>query len=915
MIEREHELAQLTDALERAPGFAVVEGESGIGKTRLVREATRAQARAGRRVLVGEAHPVLEPFPLGAVLGALLGVEFPPPGRLSAVTGALRALLPERVGELPEAPPPLDDPAAERHRVMRAVAELLGALGPAVLVLEDLHWTDDRTLDLIAVLGASPPPELSVVLTLRDDEVPAGSPLRRAITSLPRDLVRARLRLRPLSASGVGRLVEGMLGAGPVSEPFAAQLRDETGGNPFVVEESVRLLGERGLLVRRAGGWERPLEHLHVPPAVAESILERLGRLAPQARALVEAAAVLGLAGDERLLGRIAGVAPAALEDGMRARLLTEHDGRVGFQHALARQAVYEALPYPRRRALHLAAARELEALADPALLARVAQHLREGGDEPGWARAAEAAADALSQRGEDRAAFQLLRQLLEAAAARERHGELTVKAAWAGRPHPDIDPARRRLIETALRDPGLARELRGELRLLLGWLLLREAEMAQAGVDEVRAAIADLAGRPDLEARALSTLALDWGQEGTSEDQFRYLEAAREAARRANDPLVDAAVAADAVSLLVERGHPEAWTALEALPPPGPSPQITAQYLRGLVNAAFGAAGLGHHLRALEFARRAGTVQAEHGTDAYAQPARVMAALARWSLGEPVPPPEGAGDPATAVALDLHRGEFQLEQGALREAAETLARAGEDALTRGVPALAARAVAGALRAGETESAPALAETLLAWSRAKDGWVWAAPLLIELPAPRSGSLAAEFRAGIEGRDTPLGEAALAFAAARLDGGAEAFRHAREAAASEPRLAVRAAVCEAEARLAAGEHEAAEKLLRDALDRLEEMGSPWQASQVRAVMRDAGIAVARHRSGRRGYGDELSPRERQVAERVAAGLTAREIGDELFLSPRTVEGHVARAMRKLGVASRREVAGALEREKA
>src|SRR3954462_3674258 len=138
LVEREDELSEIVAALAQPPALVAVEGEAGIGKTRLVREALASPTLDARNVLLGQAHPMRDPFPLGTIIDALAHAPWPPVERLSPIVGVLRPLLPERADDLPPAPERLSDPHAERHRVVRAVVALLAELGPTILVLEDI---------------------------------------------------------------------------------------------------------------------------------------------------------------------------------------------------------------------------------------------------------------------------------------------------------------------------------------------------------------------------------------------------------------------------------------------------------------------------------------------------------------------------------------------------------------------------------------------------------------------------------------------------------------------------------------------------------------------------------------------------------------------------------------------------------
>src|SRR5690606_38989096 len=186
---------------------------------------------------------------------------------------ALRSLGPELAGGLPPAPRPIADRQARRHRVFRALVEALAAAGSAVLVLEDLHWADDQTPDFLRYLLADPPPQLSTVLTYRDEEA---TPAVRALTArLPRTVHHTRLTLPPLDVPATGALAAAILDAGTVSEEFASYLCERASGLPFAVEELLALLQERGDVARRGGRWaRRALDRLDVPASIRVHVME-----------------------------------------------------------------------------------------------------------------------------------------------------------------------------------------------------------------------------------------------------------------------------------------------------------------------------------------------------------------------------------------------------------------------------------------------------------------------------------------------------------------------------------------------------------------------------------------------------------------------------------------------------------------
>lgn len=931
LIERDAELAAVTDALTRPPAIVVIEGEPGIGKTRLVREALAAPELAGRAVVVGEAHPVREPFPFGPLLDALSGARLPR-GELSPVVGALRPLLPERADELPLAPGPLEDAGAERHRTVRALIELFGAFGPAVLVLEDLHWADDGTIDVLRMLWSRPPPGLAVVITFRGSDAPPGSALRETLAALPSDLVRARLHLRSLTATGVGELAAAILEAGTVSDEFARHLRERSGGIPFVIEEDLRLLLERGLISQRSGVWvRRAVDELEVPPTVGDAVVERAARLSEEARAVLETAAVLDPVGDEHMIAELTGLdrerVAAGLSEALSTGVLQERGTQMVFRHALARQAIYDAIPGPRRRRIHLAAARWLETAGDEQVLGRLAHHFHAAGENAAWARNAEAAADLAHRLGEDATAFQYLREVLEAGAVQpERRAEVTAKLAWTSYPRPSDSEAVVALLREGLADAGLPAALRGELRLLLGFREIDGRGMASSAFAHIRAAIDDLAERPDLQADALATLALPWAPHQTLDDHLHYLEAARAAADRAGDPGARARVAANAAWLLIEVGEPGGLSAIEALPDPGLGRGHNRQLLRGLLNGAHAAVEVGHFRRARELAARGLRLQADLELDYYTSDLQAAETRALWAMAQLGQAQEQVqrlrGDDKPSVRLDgeLLLGELLLAQGQLQEAHVALTAALEGLDELGALARTIRAAAGIVRIDllhDDGAARALTQRLVERVASRRIWIWAAPLLPFAPLEVVSPVLDDYRAGIAGRDAPLAPAALAFFEGRIAEGAGDVQAATTAyaracemytALPDPRLAAHAV--EAEGRCQIGlDREAAEQLLRSAWLAFTDLDAPWETNRVKQLMREAGLPVP-HRRGRQSYGDELSPREKEIARRAAAGQTSREIAAEVFLSPRTIDYHLGNAMRKLAISSRRELAGAL-----
>ncbi|MFC6928967.1 ATP-binding protein [Actinomadura yumaensis] len=280
LIGRGRELEALTAATAAAPSVVFVEGEAGVGKTRLVTELVTALRGGPAWPAVRHCQPLRDPFPYGVIFECLrsCGARL---GEPSAVTGALRPYLPELADRLPPPPEPLGDPAAERHRLFRAVRDLLAALGRTVLVIEDLHWADEGTRQMLRFVMSDPPPGLSLVATFRREDLPADAPLGGAFRPPP-GTTSAHLVLGPLDAAGVRGMVEAILGDRAVSPGFAEVMRQRTAGIPFVVEEMIYALRDHGGALRTDGACARRLlDDLEVPALLREAMLERLHTLPP----------------------------------------------------------------------------------------------------------------------------------------------------------------------------------------------------------------------------------------------------------------------------------------------------------------------------------------------------------------------------------------------------------------------------------------------------------------------------------------------------------------------------------------------------------------------------------------------------------------------------------------------------------
>ncbi|MBB4914055.1 helix-turn-helix transcriptional regulator [Streptosporangium saharense] len=930
LIGRGGELRALVEAMTRPPAVVLVEGEAGIGKTRLVRTALARLTPGERRVLLGGCHRIREPFPYGPVFEALrdLAGGLPRAGELNPVIGALRDYLPEL--PLPPAPPPLGDSRAERHRVFRAVRALLAAAGPAVLVVEDLHWADDGTRDLLHFLIGQPPEELTLVVTYRRDghgqaALPLGHAYRR-----PAGADSVVIALAPLDVSGVRGMAAALLGRPDPPEMFVTSLRERTAGIPFVIEEVLR-----SLPATDGPGPEGPdaLDHVGVPLLLREATADQLSGLSEAAVRTVRAAAVFGVPVGERLVTAVGGDL-AGLGEALAAGVLYEDPpGRYGFRHALAQQAVYEAIPGPERRAAHeraMAALRESEPLA----LVQLAFHARQAGMREAWLRYGTAAAGHAEKLGDTPVAVELIEDMLadQDLPPRDR-GPLVLtlsRLATTGLSHQRVVRLLRRLLGNDLLEP----DVRGEARLNLGLLLCNQANDSAAGRPEIATAVDELRDRPMLAARACAALAMPWWGPDPLSAHREWIDRAEELVTAADDPALAAAVLVNRVSFEMAVGSPRAFDLVAGLPVTDRNPSVRREVARAYANLADAAATLGHLEWAERFAREGLRLAAAANApvSAYQLDATELRRdwlNGRWeglrerarALAELVPE-----TPLSAADIWLVVGMLALARGEWEEAARHLRATGlEEPDGHFLPVMFTAAggmIELCLARGLTQEAVNQSARAVTRLRHKGVWVWGAALVPAAVAAlvRAGSaqeaaaLVAEFAGGVEGRDAPAARAGLALAegtvsaaAGRHAAAAELFAGAEEsyAALPQPYQAARAQEGRALSLLTLGDP-AGTALLTGLAGRYDELGAVHDAARCRRTLRDTGVGVAPPRSRGRGGAGALSRRELEVARLVALGKTNREIADVLFLSPRTVETHVATVLRKLGVRSRTEV---------
>lgn len=844
LLEREDELALLVRAVDEADRgrgcVLLVAGEAGIGKTSLVR-ALRAELADEVTFLFGACEPLSVPVPLQP----------------------LRELL-DAAGA--------DDLAAlgsdDRLMLARSVLSTLAERAPAVAVVEDAHWADPLTLDLLRILARRVEEcGVAILVTYRDDEVAANPALGLLLGDLASSPAVRRIVLRPLSDAAVGELAAASGLDGP-------RLLRATGGNPFLVVEAIA-----------AGGG--------LPASVRDAALARAGRLSRAARRVVDVAAVIGQRFDSGLLRSLAGDCSDAVEEALARGVLIAEGAGLGFRHELIREALEQSISPPRRAELH---ARVFSALAEqPDVVdnARLAHHAELGGLRAQACRYAIRAAEDAERLGALRETrLQSERALaLGAQLTREQRFELLVQYSRALN---FSSPRLRDAVAAADQAVTVADELGDRARRGRALVALAAAQWSLERVVEARAAAegAVAALEPTGEVGQLARAhASRIRMEATAFDPAMAIEAAPRALELARHAGLEEVEIDVAISVGLARGHlgmPDAASSLLDALRAARNAGLTIQTVRTYVNLMTVAVAVRDHALADRVAAEALPLFEEFHT---AIPAQAIRAFRARSL--------------------LDRGHWDEAQANLAAVDSTMH--GEWPVARAFHALIGVRRGEPAAGKEIEEAWKLLREMVAAESSRHGMVRLA--LVEsawLAGDRSAAIA-QLRAARESPAVarfarPGGE--LALWASRF--GVEEFELPAGAPApvvlelqGDWREAVRAwkeleAPYEAALAALAGDDRAA----REALGMLHKLGA---ASAVQAFLRDRSARGAPPARGPRrstlANPAGLTRREQEVLDALQTGASNAAIAATLHLSERTVAHHVSAILGKLGARNR------------
>lgn len=933
LVGRDAELERLTARLDSARqgegGLILLAGEAGVGKTRLCGELA---ARAGDALVASGSSSRSGTTPYGPVVAALRVPLRADPGAFAGCG----PLAPHLAMILPELGEPVA--AADRPTLFEAIRCALAHLARdqvVLVVLDDLQWSDEATLELLSAL-AQPLGELAVLVVgaYRSDGLSRDHGVRRLRHELRRARLLDELTLGPLGEEEVAGLLESLLGAAPAPS-LVRSVHDVTHGTPFFVEELAGALRVSGGLqdgrhgLELAGHSEVPL-----PDTVRDAVLISASELSEEGRAAAEAAAVAGEYFDLELVGSLS--TPEGVAELLEQGLAREQDGGdAAFRHSLTREALYADVPWMRRRSLHRAIAETLEAASAPSR--ELATH---------W----------LGARDGARARDALLRAAVEAESMHAfRDG------AEAGRKALDLWPEG---DETELRVDALERyarctELAGELaEAARAWRELGDLRqgVGRAAAQRRLAAVLELRGEREPAFAARGIAAEGFAEHGAAADaavellamanQLRMAARHGEAiglAARARDEAdradrLDLRLRAQGLEGMARAKHGDYAAGLEliraalAAALDGDMTAVAADLYQRLSVALYDSADFRRAEEALDTALDLCQTTTDTGVEVACVTcmAYVLRERGDWQRAAEMSRELIGSGTATWVAEGL-LGAIHCYQGRLSSARRMLtsclssaSRARHYNMT--IDSTAALARVAAAEGADDVAREQLRSLLTLWQQSDDrhyaiaGLRWGASFLASRQDARGTLECADALSQIASQTghpdalaalgCAIGESALlegdTRAAIEQTGRAVELHGELDMPFERAQIEMRAGVALA----AAGERELALDRLSGAYRLARKLGARPLAAEAAREVSLLGESVSR-RLGVRAAADTdsagLSRRELEVVRLVSVGRTNREIARDLVLSQRTVDMHVRNILRKLECRSRVEAA--------
>jgi DNA-binding CsgD family transcriptional regulator len=950
LLGREQELAAIAAAVENPGEAPILElvGEPGIGKTALLDELRGAGERHDYLVFSGRATELESDVPFAPFIEALddyLGTRAGP--RLRRLgddqLAELARVFPAMRGEA-EPGPALESERYRAHRAVRALLEELSRESPLLLTIDDAHWADPASLELLGYLLRYPPAgPVAIAIAYRTGQAP--EQLRRAIDNAAREGLLTRLELKPLLRDEANALI-----GDQQPPPVREELYRESGGNPLFLSELLRFGANHGSAA--TGRVE-----LEVPERVTAVLTEEIEALHPEARSLAQGAAIAGEPFEAALAASASELSESAalrrLDELAAVGLVseTETPARFRFRHPLVRRAVYETAPPGWRIAAHRRVASALERSGAPPV-AR-AHHL-ERSAHPGDAEAIAtliASAQAAAPRAPATAAHWLSAALRLLPADDERRPEMLIARASALAESGALADGRDALLEALSLlppEPSLERVRLIAFLAAVETLLGRHPEAGR----RLRAELASVTDQRSPEAGALhAELATSEAYAGRYEAIIDEAQSARAIASENQDAVAEAEACALLVLGELGRGLPDAasqaldraTTLLDAAPDEALAGRIGAAFYVGQA-AQWGERTLDsrrHFERAVEVSRATGQGQllapmltgqawaefflgrldrADELGRAAIDSARLGAnplflalalfmptllGIARGNLDEALT----AAEEAAELARQLSMGNFSaaqawihgwalLEAGHADRCVEVIEAAGLTDPDRVLVVPGAMCV----------TCDVLARAEVERGRDQEAQRWGEQGIAFTQRVPAGAFAAF---GLGAQAVALIAAGQGHKAADL-----ALRAAAGAEGVGARLiAARSRTLGGQALAAAGESQAAIEELGRAHSVLRESGAERWADEAARELRKLGGRASRPTRSVAASGrlNSLSPREGEVAELVAEGRSNREVAAALYLSEKTVEGNLRRIFAKLGISRRGQIAALLHRE--